>query len=234
MSVMAFFFIFVFSVALAFLWREGVLEAPWLQEGEIAAYHGNGGRPPNAAKTALFIFLGVALCLFSLLCAAFFMRMGSYDWQSPPLPRILWFNTAALVASSGALHRASAAAKEASPQRMKIALWAGAVASLLFFFGQLWAWRQMIAEGFYASGNPANAFFFLLTGAHALHLLGGLVALFRTIARAALEKPGKSLAATVELCAIYWHFLLAIWLLLLALLVGWADNLGVICRRLLT
>lgn len=234
MSIMAFFFIFIFLVALAYLWREGVLEAPWLQEGEIPAYHGNGGRPPNAAKTGLVIFLGVALCLFSLLCAAFFMRMGSYDWQSPPLPRILWFNTAALVASSGALHVASAAAKEASPQRTKSALLAGAVASLLFLLGQLWAWREMIARGFYASENPANAFFFLLTGAHAFHLLGGLVALFRAMARASFKEPGKSLAATVELCAIYWHFLLAVWLLLFALLVGWADSLGVICRRFLT
>jgi cytochrome c oxidase subunit III len=232
MSVMGLFFIFVFAVALAYLWREGVLEASWLHEGEVPAFRVAGGRRPGAAKTGLVIFLGVALCLFSLLSAAFFMRMESLDWQSPPLPRVLWFNAAVLVISSAALHVATNAAKQGAGERMDAALRAGAVGSLLFLFGQLWAWREMVEGGFYASQNPANAFFFLLTGAHALHLLGGLVALFRTIYRASRKEPG-ALAATVELCALYWHFLLAIWLLLLILLEGWADNVGAICRRLL-
>ncbi|WP_424360702.1 cytochrome c oxidase subunit 3 [Methylocystis parvus] len=231
MSVMGLFFIFVFSVALAYLWREGVLDAPWLKEGEVAAYR--SGRPPGAAKTGLVVFLGVALCLFSLLSAAFLMRMGAYDWQAPPLPRILWFNTAALVASSAALHIASVAARDASSEQMKNALWAGVVASVVFIGGQIWAWREMLANGFYASQNPANAFFFLLTGAHALHVLGGLVALVRTMVRASLREPDEALSSTVALCATYWHFLLFVWLLLLALLVGWADNVGAICRRLL-
>lgn len=234
MSIMGLFFICVFSVALIYLWREGVLEASWLQEGEIAAYRANDGRRPDAAKIGLIVFLAVALCLFSLLCAAFFMRMGSYDWLSPPLPSILWFNTAALVAASGALHVASAARKTAAWERTRYALSAGAVASLVFLFGQLWAWREMIAGGFYASQNPANAFFFLLTGAHALHLLGGLVALFWAIAQAQRKEAEKAFARAVELCAIYWHFLLAVWLVVFALLVGWADNFGVVCRRLLS
>ncbi|KAF2992491.1 cytochrome c oxidase subunit 3 [Methylocystis sp. MJC1] len=234
MSVMGLFFICVFSVAITYLWREGILEASWLQEGEIAAYRGKDGRRPNAAKTGLVVFLAVALCLFSLLAAAFFMRMGSYDWLSAPLPRILWFNTVALIAASGALHVASTAATTGARERMRNALWAGAVASLAFLSGQLWAWRDMIAGGFYASQNPANAFFFLLTGAHALHLMGGLFALFWTIAQASRKEAENALAKTVELCAIYWHFLLAVWLLVFALLVGWADNLGVVCRRLLS
>lgn len=234
MSIMGLFFICVFSVALIYLWREGVLEASWLQEGEIAAYCVNDGRPPNAAKTGLIVFLAVALCLFSLLCAAFFMRMGAYDWLSPPLPGILWFNTAALIAASGALHVASSTGKTAAWARMRYALSAGAVASLVFLFGQLWAWREMIAGGFYVSQNPANAFFFLLTGAHALHLLGGLVVLFWTIAQTLRKEAEEALARTVGLCAIYWHFLLAVWLVVFALLIGWADNLGVVCRRLLS
>lgn len=234
MSIMGLFFICIFSVALIYLWREGVLEASWLQEGEIAAYRVNDGRRPDAAKTGLIVFLAVALCLFSLLCAAFFMRMGAYDWRSPPLPSILWFNTAALAAASGALHVASSARKTAAWARMRYALSAGAVASLVFLFGQLWAWREMIAGGFYASQNPANAFFFLLTGAHALHLLGGLVALFWAIVQVQRKEAEKALARAVELCAIYWHFLLAVWLVVFALLVGWADNLGVVCRRLLS
>jgi len=232
MSVMGVFFIFVGSVAVLWLWREGVMDSHWLQEGEISAYRGGGGRAPKAAKAGLTIFLAVALCLFSLMSAAFFMRMESTDWQSPPLPRILWFNTAVLIASSIALQFAQSAAKGRAFVPMRKALAAGGAMSVLFLLGQLWAWRELVAGGFYASQNPANAFFFLLTGAHALHLAGGLFALFRSLARS--SGADEATAETVELCALYWHFLLGVWLLLFALLVGWADNLGVICRRLLS
>jgi cytochrome c oxidase subunit III len=234
MSVMGLFFIFVASIAVLYLWREGVLESPWLQEGEIPRSRLGGGEPRYAAKTGLTVFLGVALCLFSLLSAAFFMRMGAADWQSPPLPRILWFNTAVLAASSVALEIARRASKEGALARMRSALLAGAGASVLFLSGQLWAWRELVAGGFYASQNPANAFFFLLTGVHALHLIGGLVALFTATSRAWERDDARDAAMIVELCAIYWHFLLGVWLVLFALLVGWADNFGVICRRLLS
>lgn len=233
MSVMGVYFLFVAAIAIGWLWREGVTESPWLEDGEIPAYRSGLGRP-GAGRTALTIFLAVALCLFSLMSAAFFMRMDSADWQSPPLPRILWLNTAFLVLSSVALQIAQSSAKSGALAHMRRAIAVGAVASLVFLAGQLWAWRQMSVDGFYASQNPANAFFFLLTGAHALHLMGGLVALFRATSQAWGREDPKGLATTVGLCAIYWHFLLAIWLLLFALLIGWADNLGAICRRLLS
>jgi cytochrome c oxidase subunit III len=230
MSVMGLYFLLVASVAVWWLWREGITAAPWLQEGEIPAYRGGGGRP-KAALTALTIFLAVALCLFSLMSAAFLMRMGATDWRTPPLPAILWFNTAALVASDLSLNVARANGQRTV--RIRRAIVVADVASLVFLGGQLWAWREMVAGGFYASENPANAFFFLLTGAHALHLVGGLVVLFGVTRRAWAGETGNALAARIGLCAIYWRFLLVIWLLLFALLVGWADNLGVICRRLL-
>jgi cytochrome c oxidase subunit III len=232
MSVMGLYFLFVASVAVWWLWREGVTAAPWLQEGEIPAYSNEAGRP-KAAMAGLTVFLAVALCLFSLISAAFLIRMDSADWRSPPLPGVLWFNTAVLVLASALLQIAASAAKQGNLARMRSALASGGAVSVVFLFGQLWAWREMIAGGYYASENPANAFFFLITGAHALHLIGGLVALARAGAKAWRQENIKAVSATVELCAIYWHFLLAVWLLLLALLVGWADNLGVICRRLL-
>jgi cytochrome c oxidase subunit 3 len=70
---------------------------------------------------------------------------------------------------------------------------------------------------------------------HALHLIGGLVALARTTDKVRnATRLTKELATSVELCAIYWHFLLFVWLLMFAMLIGWADGFGVICRRLLS
>lgn len=235
MSVMGLFFIFIASVAVGYLWREGVLQSPWLEEGEVAQYpQVRGLPPPSAAKVGLAVFLAVAGCLFSLLTAAYFMRMDAPDWQAPPPPAILWFNTAVLIASSVALQTAHAAAERGDVELARSRLLAAAAAALAFLLGQIWAWRELAAEGYYASGNPANSFFYLLTAIHALHLVGGLAALSRTAGKAWGAADRKTLAASVELCAIYWHFLLFVWLLLFAMLAGWADSVGVICRRLLS
>jgi len=235
MSVMGLFFILIASIALWWLARQGVLRSSFAEEGEIADFPGAEllSRPP-AAKVGLGVFLAVAGCLFSLLCAAFFMRMDAPDWQAPPIPGILWFNTAVLIASSLALDLARRAADRRETDDVKSWLLVGGGCALLFLLGQLWAWRELAAQGLYASSNPANAFFYLLTGTHALHLVGGLAALARTARAAWGGHGGAELAASVELCAIYWHFLLFVWLLLFAMLAGWADNFGVICRRLLS
>ena len=72
--------------------------------------------------------------------------------------------------------------------------------------------------GYYAAGNPANAFFYLLTGVHGLHLLGGLVVWVRTAARMARGAELDDVRLSVELCTVYWHYLLLVWLVLFGLL----------------
>ncbi len=232
MSVMGLFFLVVASVAVSWLWREGVTEPSWLEEGVIGRTAASGR--PSAAKMGLIVFLAVAACLFSLLFASYFMRMNAADWRAPPVPRIFWFSTFALAASSLALHAGWRAAEAGEEARLRSALLVGGVCALLFLGGQLLGWRELVADGFYASANPANAFLFLLTGAHGLHLLGGLVALSRVSVRAWRGAERDVLAGSVELCAIYWHFLLFVWLLQFALLAGWGNELGVICRRALS
>ncbi|HXY59798.1 MAG TPA: cytochrome c oxidase subunit 3 [Methylocystis sp.] len=236
MSVLGLFFILVAGVATLYLWREGVMDRPWLEEGEVTAISRASGvvEPPPAAKVGLVVFLAVAGCLFSLLVMAFFMRMESPDWRTPPAPAIFWFNTAVLVASSAALQTAYFAANADEPERVRALLLGAGAGAAVFLLGQACAWREMEASGFYAASNAANAFFYLLTGTHALHLFGGLVALARTTGKAFAAVKAAAVATSVELCAIYWHFLLLVWLLMFAMLAGGADGLGVICRRLLS
>ncbi|HMK91095.1 MAG TPA: cytochrome c oxidase subunit III [Methylocystis sp.] len=234
MSVMGLFFVFIASVAVLYLARQGVMQSPWLEEGEVATHpDARGLAPPPAAKVGLIVFLAVAGCLFSLLAAAFFMRMESADWRSPPAPAILWVNTVTLALSSALLHAAKRAAQRDALQPLRARLSASGAAAALFLFGQMWAWREMAAQGFYAASNPANAFFYLLTGTHALHLFGGLVALARALDRARGATSVHEVETIVDLCAIYWSFLFVVWLAMLAMLSGGADGLGVICRRLL-
>ncbi len=173
----------------------------------------------SAAKVGLRLFLVVVTVVFTLVVVIYTERMEFPDWRSFPEPWLLWLNTAMLVLSSVALHWAMTNARRDRFDHVKAGLIAGGVYTLAFLGGQLLAWDYLVASGFYASENPAVAFFYLITALHGIHLLGGVVALGRTIAKAwrgTFDKP--RLLSSIELCTTYWHFLLVVWLVLFALL----------------
>ena len=93
----------------------------------------------------------------------------------------------------------------------------GTLLTLVFLVGQLIVWNQLIEYGYTAEKNPANAFFYLITGVHGAHLLGGLIAWIRAARKIREGVDPSVLRVSVELCAIYWHFLLFVWVVMLAL-----------------
>jgi cytochrome c oxidase subunit III len=111
---------------------------------------------------------------------------------------------------------------------------AGGLFAFTFLVGQFFAWQQLNAAGYFLATNPANAFFYLLTGLHGLHLLGGLVALVLTIDKVWRGFALAQVRLSVKLCAIYWHYLLLLWLVLFTLLTPWVGEFAVICRQLLS
>lgn len=207
---------------------------PWLEEGPIGDFPGTGAMTLPAAKIGLGLFLAVAGSLFTLVISAYSMRMNMADWRALPVPRLLWFNTGVLVLSSVALQWAHHAARRGDFDGVVIGLLAGGASAVTFLAGQLLAWQQLRVAGYFVTSNPANSFFYLITAVHGLHLTGGLVALGRTTAKVWRGAAMTTVRLSVELCAIYWHFLLLVWLVLLGLLTGWTDNFIDICRQLLT
>ena len=97
---------------------------------------------------------------------------------------------------------------------MKFGLYTGGGLSVAFLAGQLLVWQQLVELGYFAATNPANAFFYLLTALHGIHILGGLVAWCRSAARMWRGAEIVNLRLGVELCAVYWHYLLLVWLVL--------------------
>jgi cytochrome c oxidase subunit 3 len=97
---------------------------------------------------------------------------------------------------------------------------ASGVLTFAFLVGQVVVWKQLSAAGYFLATSAATAFFYLLTAVHGLHVLGGLVAWVRTSARAWRDTDAARIRLGVELCAIYWHFLLAVWVVLFAVLVS--------------
>ena len=116
---------------------------------------------------------------------------------------------------------------------MVIGLLTAGFFSFAFLVGQLIVWRGLADAGYFATTNPANAFFYLLTGVHGLHLLGGLVALALTADKVWRGFEVNQVRLSVQLCAVYWHFLLALWLVLFTLLTPWVGEFAVICRQFL-
>ena len=127
-------------------------------------------------------------------------------------------NTAVLILGSVAFQWAWINADRGRIDGVKTGLVVAGGFAFAFLAGQVWAWQQLVDLGYYASTNPANAFFYLLTALHAIHLFGGLVAWGRTTARVQRGLGAEEVCESVELCAVYWHFLLVVWLVLFGLL----------------
>ena len=187
-----------------------------------AVAYSPGGWPPDrrAASTGigLWAFMGVATALFSLFTLAYAMRMDSGDWSPIAMPWQLWLSTGLLVAGSACLQRAASAARGDHPAAARTLLGAGGACALAFLGVQLWAWQVLQAAQVMPAGNPAASFFYLLTAMHGLHVIGGLAG-WAVTARGAGRAAGPAFAWRVALCARYWHFLLAVWMLLFATLV---------------
>ena len=234
MSVILVFLLVIAGFAGWWLSHQRLMTKPWLEQGLAGDLVGLDRSALPTAKIGLGVFLAVVGCLFALFTSAYFMRMAVSDWQPLPLPRLLWLNTGVLVLSSVALHCTSVAARRGQIDTVRLGLATAGLTALAFLVGQLMAWRQLTADGYFLASNPANSFFYLITGMHGLHVLGGLVALGRTTTSAWAGTRPERLRLGVELCAMYWHFLLFVWLAIFALLAGWAATFIDICRQMLT
>ncbi len=217
-------------------WLSGqrLMSKPWLETGVADLAPRTEAIRQPASKVGLGIFLVVVGGLFALFFSAYFMRTELPDWRNLPMPRIIWLNTGILVLSSVAMHCAVLAARRARLAALRQDLAAGGVAAVFFLVGQAIAWQQIAALGYFATSTPASSFFFMLTGVHGLHIVGGLVALGRTAHHAWQPEPNMTRLRTgTELCAVYWHFMLLVWFLVVAVLEGWLNEFADICRQLI-
>lgn len=206
------------------------------------------GRPDyptrlRRARLALFVALIPVLMLFVSFTSAYVVRQGLptldprtnqllRDWIPVKLPALLVFNTFVLVVSSAAMELArrqtqfaKATAPQTSPQEHSAGEagnipWLGFTIALglVFLLGQWMAWRRLAANGFYVATTPSSSFVYLLTGAHAIHLMGGLLALLVAALFRLLRRPMATQSIVVDVSAWYWHFMAALWVYILCLL----------------
>lgn len=164
-------------------------------------------------RRGVLILIAVLSTFFLLFLSAYVMRMGHGDWLPLPEPPLLWFNTLLLAAASALLQSAALVCQRARHRALLLVHLAGSL-GMAFLVGQLWVWRQLSGTGYFAPENPATAFFYLLTGVHAVHLLAGLVVWGGVSLSMFCGAAANDVQRRLALCALYWHFLLLVWLLL--------------------
>jgi len=206
------------AVVVWWLVRQTINVQPWVEQRAADNVSGDGALSLPPVKVGLGVFLAVATSLFALLISAYHMRMMGDDWVRLPVPKVLWLNTVVLVLASVAMQWTRGAALREQADQVKTGMIAAGAFSFAFLAGQLWAWQQMDAAGYFLTANPAYSFFFLLTAVHGLHLLGGLWVWARTTNRVVRGAGAETIRLSVELCTVYWHYLLAVWVVLFAVL----------------
>lgn len=221
MTVTLVFLAILLALGLGWMVRQSINVRPWVAETPGPTAPDRLPRAATAARVGLGVFLAVVMSFFMLSISAYNMRMEmGRDWIPLTPPVLLWVNTVVLVLGSLALQLAWNAARRGDIDRLKVGLLAGGALTMLFVAGQVAAWWQLYGEGRYLTGNPAASFFYLITALHALHLLGGMVAWARTLLRVRRGETPAQVRVSVELCALYWHFLFLLWLVLFGLLLS--------------
>jgi cytochrome c oxidase subunit 3 len=220
MTIALGFLALILATLLGWLLKQSFNTQPWVPEvvGETA-HHGPLGT--NSRLIALLTFLAVVSSFFALILSAYALRMELGDWVPLSEPQLLWTNTAMLIMASIVFQWTRNAAVNDQRSRLTPGLLLTGLLTTAFVIGQLVAWQQLQASGQFITSNPANSFFYFLTGAHAVHILGGMYVWARATGKVVLGKGDQpAIARSIELCTIYWHFLLLVWLVLFGLLLS--------------
>lgn len=190
---------------------------------------GDGWREPRSrderAKLAMWVALASIVMLFVALTSAYIVLSSSENWRPVAMPGMLWLSTLLIIMSSFTFHTARNHLKQGEGDKYQRWILVTALLGLAFIGAQLLAWRQLAAQGMYLESNPHSAFFFVLTGAHAVHLLGGVLGLayllLRTWKRAGKREALVRRQTAAKAVGLYWHFMDGLWIYLFLLLFLW-------------
>ena len=208
------------AVVVTWLVKQSINTQPWAEVGVIENDNPHGPVFIGPKKVFLGGLLAVLTSLFMLFFSAYRIRMEYPDWVPLDDPQILWINSILLILASIFYQQAKNAAQQKEEGGIRVGLVLAGMFTFCFLYGQFWAWQHIHDQGLFIYSNPANAFFYVLTGLHALHIIGGLWVWARSTAKVWLGAEADEVKSSVELCTLYWHFLLVLWLIMFYLLLS--------------
>jgi cytochrome c oxidase subunit 3 len=167
-------------------------------------------------KLALWVGIGSIIMMFAGFTSAYVVRRAAGNWLEFKLPDIFFVNTAVILLSSLTLHLSYSAFKQRKERQYKGLLMVTFFLGLTFVALQYQGWQALNAIGATFTVNPSSSFIYVISGLHAAHVLGGVVALTVALAHAYILpfKPTLRRKQRFELVAQYWHFVDVLWVYL--------------------
>lgn len=169
-------------------------------------------------KFTLWVAIGSITMMFAGLTSAYIVKRNQPNWLTFDIPVIFWYSTAVIVLSSITimLSRKYFAQKEMAKYRQLMAV--TTLLGILFVIMQFIGFKQLTAEGITLTKNVAYSFLYIIVGLHALHVLGGVIALIVIYLKGFSKRIKSYSAVPVEVMSIYWHFVDLLWIYLLVFL----------------
>ncbi len=170
-------------------------------------------------KIVLWIAMGSMIMLFAGLTSAYIVRQAEGNWLHFELPVAFYYSTAVLVLSSLSMNLARISAKKNEQSKLKIMLMITFALGIVFVILQVQGWKNLVGDSIVFAGsnaNPSGSFLYVLTGLHIAHLAGGLLSLLYCL-YASIKYAGNFTSKnilSIELAAIFWHFLDLLWIYL--------------------
>jgi cytochrome c oxidase subunit III len=171
----------------------------------------------KVAKPMLWLGMISMIMIFGSLTSAYWVRMGKGDWLHFELPPMFYVSTAVIIISSVTMNWALASAKKNDLKSLKLASVITLCLGILFVIMQFQAWGVLVDQKVFFAGRDSNAagsFLYALTGLHMAHLAGGLIALLVVSYKSFRLKYNSENLLGIQLCALFWHFLDALWIFL--------------------
>jgi cytochrome c oxidase subunit 3 len=178
---------------------------------------------PSKFRIGMWVAMASIVMLFVSLTSAYVLRQSrglseAHDWFPLHMPRVLWLTTALLLASSVTIEMARRALRRSQYGWFRSLISLTALLGLGFLVGQLRAWLVLVGQGVYVYSHPHSSFFYILTSLHAIHLIGGLIALLIVTVSALRLRITRSKRNAVDVTVLYWHFMDVLWIYLFVLL----------------
>jgi len=168
----------------------------------------------NPKKFMMYLAIASIIMIFAAFTSGYIVRRAEGNWLTFDLPAMFNISSILIVLSSLTMHWAFLSAKKNQIGTLKIAISITAILGAAFCYTQLLGWREMVSIGVYLTGNPSGSFVYVISLVHALHLFGGLVFLSIVLIKSFQLKVHSQNMLSIELCAMYWHFLDLLWLYL--------------------
>ena len=173
----------------------------------------------NPWKFIIWLFIISIIMLFAAFTSAYLVRRAEGNWTEFEIPTVFFISTAVLILSSLSMHLSVKAAKRDEISKLRSLITVTTVSGIAFLVLQVLGWQKLQEAEVYVKGNPAESFYYVLTGVHFFHIISGLCVLLYAFYSTFKGKINAKNTTQIEVCATYWHFLDVLWIYLFLFLI---------------